>query len=85
MQDNNIINNTETLFRISPEPDYEHLMKICDLATSLGLKLLTTEKQFSFEEVQEKLYQHGPSFFLNSTRFQEDISPKAPPQKLSRN
>lgn len=48
-------------------------------AEELGYKLLFRRVDYSLREVQARLVESGPSYFLNMTEIQEDISPKEPP------
>lgn len=78
MEDEHIINYAEARFEIRPYPTYGHLKQIDELVTSLGYKFPFSSKQYSLEDVQEKLRSEGPNAFLRIIRAQEDISPKAP-------
>lgn len=78
MDDDDIIDYAEARFEIRPYPTYGHLRQIDDLVTKLGYSFPFSRKQYSLEDVQEKLRSEGPNAFLRYLRVQEDISPKAP-------
>ena len=70
-------------FEIRPYPTYRDLIRINDLVNELGYKMPYSMKEYSLEDVQEKLHTEGPQAFLGYVRLQEDISPKAPRKNAS--
>lgn len=77
-QEDDIISYADARFEIRPYPKYRDLMRINDLVNQLGYKMPFSMKQYSLEDVQEKLHTEGAQAFLRLRRVQEDISPKAP-------
>lgn len=78
MNDEDIFDYAEARFEIRPYPTYGHLKQINELVKRLGYEFPFSSKQYSLEDVQEKLRSEGPNAFLRYFRVQEDISPKAP-------
>lgn len=78
--DDSIMDYAEARFEIRPYPTYRDLMRINDFVNELGYRFPFSMKQYSLEDVQEKLRAEGPQAFLRYVRLQEDISPKAPLQ-----
>jgi hypothetical protein len=76
--EDSIMDYAEARFEIRPYPTYSHLMRINNLVNELGYRFPFSMKQYSLEDVQEKLRAEGPQAFLRYVRLQEDISPKAP-------
>lgn len=76
--EDSIMDYADARFEIRPYPTYRDLMRINDLVNELGYKFPFSTKQYSLEDVQEKLRAEGPQAFLRYVRLQEDISPKAP-------
>ncbi|EAR25548.1 hypothetical protein A20C1_04756 [marine actinobacterium PHSC20C1] len=79
--EDDIIDYAEGRFEIRPYPKYRDLMQITDLVNQLGYNFPFSQKQYSLEDVQEKLRSEGAQAFLRLVRVQEDISPKAPFKK----
>ena len=65
-------------FKFDPAPLHDDVLRVADLAESLGYRFLFRPAEYSLEEVQARLREEGPSAFLRIVRVQEDISPKAP-------
>ena len=81
--EDSIMDYADARFEIRPHPTYRDLMRINDLVNELGYKMPFSMKQYSLEDVQEKLRSEGPQAFLRYVRLQEDISPKAPLKSAS--
>lgn len=71
-------------FQFVPPLTHEDALVVLDRAQDLGYKMLFRRADYSMEAVQAQLEERGPSSFLNMTRIQEDISPKAPPPTAER-
>jgi hypothetical protein len=65
-------------FQFAPDIAHSDLLQLTAFADQLGYKLMTREIGYSLEEVQARLREEGPGYFLRRVRLQEDISPKAP-------
>lgn len=78
--DDLIIDYADARFELRPHPTYSDLMRINALANELGYQMPFSMKQYSLEDVQEKLRSEGPAAFLGTVWLQEDVSPKAPVQ-----
>lgn len=65
-------------FEIRPHPTLRDLLRINDFVNELGYEFPYSSKQYSLEDVQEKLRAEGPQAFLRYVRLQEDLSPRAP-------
>lgn len=65
-------------FQFVPDVAHSDLLQLANLAEQLGYKLMTREIGYTLQEVQARLREDGPGYFLRRIRLQEDISPKAP-------
>lgn len=66
-------------FQFSPPLTHEDALLLLKRAEELGYKMLFRRADYSMEQVQARLVESGPSYFLNMTMLQEDISPKELP------
>ncbi|WBM80187.1 hypothetical protein KIV56_00940 [Cryobacterium breve] len=73
-----------TYFRFDPELDVEDIVKIAGIAHESGQRMLMVDPGLSIEEIKGRLATHGPSYFMDQVRFQEDISPLASPKTAER-
>lgn len=67
-------------FQFDPPLTHEHCLELSSHARDLGYRMLFRRADYSLEEVQQRLVDDGPSFFLRRTWLQEDISRKEPPK-----
>lgn len=81
MDNDFVVGHSDAPLEIRPQPTYRHLQQINDLVNDLGYTFLFSTKEYSLEDVQEKLRSEGPNAFSRYRRIQEDISPKAPLKK----
>lgn len=66
-------------FQFSPPLTHEDTLLLAERAEELGYKMLFRRADYSMEQVQDRLVESGPSYFLNMTMLEEDISPKELP------
>lgn len=66
-------------FQFRPPLRHEDALLILERAEELGYEMPFRRADYSLEEVQARLVESGPSYFLNMMVIQEDISPKEPP------
>lgn len=67
-------------FQFDPPLTHDDCLELANHAEEIGYRMLFRRTDYSLEEIQEHLVDEGPSFFLNLTWIQEDISPKEPPK-----
>lgn len=67
-------------YQFDPPLTHTDALELVSRADELGYRMLFRRADYSIEQIQEQLADHGPSSFLNATWLQEDISPKAPPK-----
>lgn len=67
-------------FQFNPPLTHEDALLLLKRAERLGYEMLFRRADYSMEQVQAELVESGPSYFLNMTMLQEDISPKELPQ-----
>lgn len=67
-------------FQFEPPLTHDDCLELAAHAEKIGYRMLFRRTDYSLEEIQERLVDEGPSFFLNLTWIQEDISPKEPPK-----
>lgn len=65
-------------FQFNPPLTHVDALLLGTRAERLGYKMWFRRADFSMEQVQAELVESGPSYFLNMTMLQEDISPKEP-------
>lgn len=65
-------------FQFNPPLTHVDALLLDTRAERLGYKMWFRRADFSMEQVQAELVERGPSYFLNMTMLQEDISPKEP-------
>lgn len=66
-------------FQFIPPLTHTDALALSNQVERLGYRMLFRRADFSMEQVQAELVEKGPSYFLNMTMLQEDISPKEPP------
>lgn len=67
-------------FQFDPPLTHRDYLKLAAHAKEIDYRMQFRRPDYSLEEIQERLVDEGPSFFLNMTWIQEDISPKEPPK-----
>lgn len=75
------IDLNDSRFEIRPHPTYNDLMKIYNYVKNLGYEMPYSKKQYSLEEVQQKLREVGQAAFLNQSELQHDVLAKATLEK----